>query len=192
MAISDGYCTGAELETHMGSNRTGFSTAGDVELAIEAAARDIDAWCGRRFYADASASARTFYPASPSYLPIDDAWLVTALTIDGTSADPADYDEVPLNGVRDGIEGWPVLGLRVPDDGTAPTGFYRKCVVTAKWGWTAVPTAVKSANLLLAAELLKTGDIPMIDEFQQGSSEMKTVYRQLRVYRDGLRAVPVA
>lgn len=199
MAISNGYATGSELATYMGNTRSGFATSADVERAIETASRDLDSWCGRRFYADVNATARTYYAVNFYYLDIDDAWDVTALTIDGTAVTLADYDELPLNGVVDGIEGWPVTRLALPRSGSTPTGFVNRCTVTAKWGWTAVPIPVESACLMLAAENLKAGEVPFgIGGLGPEGAAVRVgrlsplVQAKLQPYRTGAAAVPVA
>lgn len=160
MTITNGYCTGQELTAYMAATATGWDGSADVERAIESASRDLDAWCHRRFYKDTAATARAFYAKLSTYLRIDDAWDVTALTIDGTAVTLSDYDEWPLNGVVDGLEGWPVTKLALPRSGNVATGFTGRCVVTAKWGWAAVPTPVKTACLMLAAENMKMGEAP--------------------------------
>ena len=58
MAVTNGYCTQNQLKGFVGIPT---SDSGDNDLlddAINAASRQIDAFCGRIFYAETSASAR--------------------------------------------------------------------------------------------------------------------------------------
>lgn len=199
MAITNGYSDAEALKAYMGNQSIAFSASADVERAIETASRDLDSWCGRRFYADSTTSVRTYYATNYRCLRIDDAWTVTALTIDGTSVTLADYDQLPLNGVVDGIEGWPVTRLALPRSGSTPTGFVNRCTVTAKWGWTAVPAPVVTACLMLAAENLKAGEVPFGIGGLGGDGLAVRVGRlsplvqaKLQPYRTGAAAVPVA
>lgn len=199
MAITHGYTTVEALKAHMGNQSVAFEVRADVELAIETASRDLDSWCGRRFYADTTATARTYYATDYRCLLIDDAWTVTALTIDGTAVTLGDYDQWPLNGVVDGIEGWPTVRLELPRSGDQPTGFANRCVVTAKWGWAAVPKPVESACLLMAAENLKAGEVPFgIGGLGPEGAAVRVgrlsplVQAKLQPYRTGAAAVPVA
>ena len=199
MAITNGYVSGADLESYMAATAAGWSSSGDVERAIETASRDLDAWCGRRFYADDTASERTFYASGWSELRIDDALEVTGLVIDGTTVTLSDYDLLPLNGVVDGLEGWPTTTVALPQSGALPQFFRGRCVVTAKWGWETVPTPVETACLQLAAENLKMGEAPFgVAGIDAAGTTVRIgrlspqVRAKLQPYRRGRVAVPVA
>jgi hypothetical protein len=198
VAIDNGYVDGAALTSHMAATATGWDESADVERAIETASRDLDAWCGRRFWKDADASARVFYPSSTGRTPIDDAWEVVSFTIDGTAAVLDDYDQLPLNGIVDGLEGWPVTALALPRDGYTPMSFTGRVVVTARWGWAAVPTPVETACLQLAAENMKMGEAPFGVAGIAGDGSAVRIGKlspqvrgKLQPYRTGKMAVPV-
>lgn len=149
------YCTPDELREWMGANAVSFEAR--AESIIESASREIDAHCGRRFYVDDTATARTFLADSPDLLVIDDCAELTALSIDGVSVSISNYDRLPLNGIEAGVEGWPATALGRLDNGTV---FFDRCTVTGRWGWLAVPPAVKTACLMLSAETFKAQEAP--------------------------------
>ena len=116
MAIVNGYCTQNELKQFVGIPTT--DTADDTLLddAINAASRQIDAYCGRYFYQDDSVSARVFFADHPYNLNVDDISTTTGLIVkyddtdDGTyevTVPSTDYQVLPLNGVV----GVPIPGI---------------------------------------------------------------------------------
>ena len=52
-----------------------------IEQAIEAASREIDAYCGRRFWQDGTATARTYYADTPRIACVDDIATTTGLVV---------------------------------------------------------------------------------------------------------------
>lgn len=162
MTITNGYCTLADLKTVLRI----VDTVDDVmlEARITEASRVIDQHCDRRFYADATASARTYAAVDDELLYVDDIATATGLIVktdtngDGTYATTltaSQYQVEPLNAVAQGI---PIryirtIGVTLPTR-SAPAGVQ----VTAKWGWPAVPAPVTSACILLAGRLVKRGD----------------------------------
>ena len=149
-------------------------TANDPQIgaAITSASREIDGHCRRRFYADATATARVYRRSTEHTVAIDDAVVGTISLVetdtgqDGTWATTiaaADWLAEPLNGVGANGMAWPVTRLRSlgsiiwPNDVTSA----RPCVrVTARWGWAAVPEPVAQAALILAAETYKLREAP--------------------------------
>jgi len=61
MAITNGYCTQDELKTFVGIPTSDSADDSLIDDAVTAASRQIDAFCGRQFYADGAASARKFF-----------------------------------------------------------------------------------------------------------------------------------
>jgi hypothetical protein len=150
------------------------STTHDVRLydALVEVSREIDDYCGRVFYTTTAAAARLYYPDRYDRLDVDDFWTTTGLVVaedtgnDGTyevTWDSTDTQAEPLNGVVDGKPGWPYWRLRAVGSRTFPCvdNLSRAPIqVTAKWGWPAVPDAVKEACLVLAEESFKLPDSP--------------------------------
>jgi hypothetical protein len=149
---------------------TGTTLDDDLTRALGAASRDIDKVCGRRFYADTMATARIYYPSSVLGVDVDDFYSTNGLVVATDTGDDgvfettwlsSDYQVEPLNGIVDGEPGWPYNRVAAARSRTFPVSSYRAPVqVTARWGWAAVPAAVREATLVLASELAKLKEAP--------------------------------
>jgi len=140
-------------------------TLDDSELstALIAAESAVDDYCGRRFDADASATARLFVSGRTDVVTVDDMLEAPTLveTRSGTTwTAVTDFQLEPLNGVVDGVGGWPYWRLRATESTLWPTDFEAAVRVTAKWGWPAVPSKVKQAVLIGAHRLVKRRESP--------------------------------
>lgn len=131
---------------------------------ITRASRAIDDRTGRRFYADGSASARTYRIADRvvcdddgAVLVVDDIASTTGLVVeigDGTSWTPyTDFDHEPENAI---VRGRAITGFRRIAAGWPA----RRARITADWGWPAVPDAIAEATLLLANRRFMRRDSP--------------------------------
>lgn len=158
--MSNEYVTSTELKATLALTGTTFADA-DVAVAVEAASRDVDAICGRRFWADTDATQVRYYtPLTPVAVHTDDIVTLTSLvidrdgdgTFDETWTENTDFTLEPLNAVADG---WPRWIVRAHPRGsyTFP-GLPRSVKVTGKFGWSAVPPAVEQATSLLASRFL--------------------------------------
>jgi len=181
------YVAAATLKAYMGLTVTANDP--QVASAITSASREIDGHCRRRFYADATATARVYRRSTEHTVAIDDAIVGTISLVetdtgqDGTWATTiaaADWIGEPLNGVGANGMAWPVTRLRSlgaitwPNDVTSA----RPCIrVTARWGWSAVPDPVAQAALILAAETYKLREAPFgVAGFDQyGAVRIKTL-----------------
>lgn len=145
-----------------------------LERSINAASRAIDQHCGRRFWRDATVTARTYRPQDPLVANVDDISTTVGLIVktdttgDGSYAttwDAADYQLEPLN--SDVVAGadtvtpyawWLISAI---DDKTFLTGTLRVSLqVTARFGWSAVPNDVNEAAILKAVALFRRKDAP--------------------------------
>lgn len=73
MGTNNAYCTNAELQSWMGNDQTW--TAGEqlnIDIAIDAASREIEEYCNRKFYLDSTTSSRVYAAAQYSACFIDD------------------------------------------------------------------------------------------------------------------------
>lgn len=136
-----------------------------IEIAIRAASRKIDQVTGRRFYADRTASARTFPVAGRTFaapygtaVRVDDIASATGLLVEGGSAGAyaslGTFYPGPDNAT---VYGQPITYVM------ADPGFYSGITgvrITARWGWPAVPDEVALATQLLAARLYRRKDSP--------------------------------
>ena len=61
MAITNGYCNQNQLKAFVGIPTSDSVDNDLLDDAVNAASRQIDAFCGRIFYAQSSATARKFF-----------------------------------------------------------------------------------------------------------------------------------
>lgn len=147
-----------------------------LNAALSAASRSIDDHCGRRFYLDASATARTYRAddriADEVFL-VDDIGAVAGLLVetgnasDGWTDVTSAVEYYPENAVAR-VE--PITGIVFEDDHYF--GDRDRLRVTARWGFPAVPDQIVQATLILAARLFRRKDTP---EGVLGSAEWGTV-----------------
>jgi hypothetical protein len=189
------YITATEFKTRIGAT----TNTSDLRIAehIAAASREIDSMCGRRFNADAAATARIYHPIDSHRVIIDDALEITAVATDtaddgsySTSWASTDYATYPLNGVGPNRQsGWPTTQLVAIENRTFPLHRRASVQVTAKWGWTAVPDDVKEACYLIAHRLyyerdVPSGVLPGSAEFGgTGLRELRSVDKLLKPYK---------
>jgi hypothetical protein len=166
------YVTTAELKSYLRISDTDDDTL--LALWITAASRAVDDYCGRQFGQVASVEAREYATVFDShrgcYLAvIDDLPTTTGLIVlDENAVEITEYTLEPVNALLKGKPQerlwltssfgttlnwpyswpWPVL----------PAG--RPLTITAKWGWTAVPSAVKVATMLQASRFASRRDSP--------------------------------
>lgn len=157
------YATADELKSMLRITDTADDTA--LENALVRASRAIDKRCGRRFYTDGSASARTYRladrvvrDADGELLVVDDIADTSGLVVeigDGSAwTAVTSYWTEPDNALT---RGEAITGLR-RDLGCWST--CRRARVTADWGWPAVPDPIVEATLLLANRRFKRRDSP--------------------------------
>lgn len=174
MAWSPDYCTVSDLKDWL--RITVASDDDRLAAAITTASRNVDTYCGRQFgKLDVAADRYETWDGrrldGRDALPIVDVYttagLVVALDTDGdgdtdvTLASGTDFDLYPYNAEADGVP-WTHLVMRSANAGLANrlNRYPRAVKVTAKYGWSAVPTAVSQATILLAAEIFARRNAP--------------------------------
>lgn len=154
-------------------SRLGIASSGDDDELMEAldsASREIDTFCGRRFYTDTAATARRYYPTDACMAYVEDFWSTTGLVVatdDGSGAYATtltldtDFVLEPLNGVVDGVSGWPYWKIRLLNSRRfwSSSSNLPPLRVTAKWGWAAIPRPVTQACLIMAQANYKLKDV---------------------------------
>lgn len=169
MAITNGYCTLADVKSAL--RITDAVDDSLIELSIEAASREIDGYCQRAFYP--TSGTRVFEATNAFITETDDIVSVTTLK---TSDNGATYDTTwsatdfqlePLNGVSAGLS-QPYTRIRAIGNYLFPqwsvTGTYSNFAgvqIVGVFGWSAAPTAVKQAAVLLAMRQFKRYDSPL-------------------------------
>lgn len=152
--IGSAYVSLADMKTYLFSGRDQKDQVNRhdsrITDAVTSASREINRFCGRQFNKTDTASPRTYEdsnirvyrsPRGWRYkVLVDDFWSTEDLvvTIDDTVV--TDYKLLPLDGVVDGEPGWPYNQI-------CHDSIYQgsEVVVTAKWGWAAIPGDVKEA-----------------------------------------------
>lgn len=162
MAWAPDYATTAELKAYL---RIGDAVDdAQIALAVTAASRAVDRHTNRQFGLIAAAEARKYTAFWDTgrcryVVPIDDLMTQVGLTITTEDGTVDVFDLKPANAVA---EGRPWTSIVVdPDAAVKPTHRVEDGVtVTARYGWTAVPDAVKQATLLQASRFFKRRDAP--------------------------------
>lgn len=170
MAITNGYCTLAQLKSQMRIPTADTDDDTRLELAVAAASRQIDAHTGRRFWQDSVVVAREYVADDNDCIFVDDISTTTGLIVkvdtdlDGTYETTltigTDFRLFPLNAAAM-VPVWPYDEIRIrststtyfPIDDDVPS-----VQVTARFGWPAVPDDVTKACLVQAGLLFKADD----------------------------------
>ena len=173
MAIVNGYATLTEIKNYMSISD---NTDNDLlENLVESASRSIDRIANRRFYLDATASARLYRAYSNIFVYVDDIGTTSSLVVavdengNGTYSKTltlnTDYILDPLTSpslnrpytqltMVSNTETWPIF------PGLTSNGLRPGVQVTARWGWPSVPDDLNMACLILTADLYKRKDAP--------------------------------
>jgi hypothetical protein len=138
-----------------------------LENIVEAASRSIDRMANRRFYLDASASARAYRPADLLRVFVDDFGSTSGLVV---KTDPdstgvyqttltisTDFITEPVNASAKGRP-WNYITIVSGSSFSLPTNARPQVEVTARWGWPTVPDDINQATLILSADLYKRKD----------------------------------
>jgi len=157
MAITNGYCTLAELKSALRITDSTDDTL--LESAIESASRRIDGYTGRFFYQTAS-TAVPMYPYDEYLLvfPNDVATSTITIKIDSqgngtyatTLTQGTDYVLQPRNVP---IYSRPYESARMVGGATFPLftlPSFETVQVTTVWGWASIPDDINQACILLA------------------------------------------
>jgi len=180
MAVVNGYCTLAELRTHLADSGSALDST-LLERAIHASSRAVDRYCDRgidgtpgRFWADAAVAQRTYLCDSAIETYVDDISTRTGLIVEtGTDGaafgttwtsgtdfilEPRNAGVVGAGSTADAHAFWKIVAIgskRFLPDHYKPT-----LRVTARFGWSGIPTDVNAATILKAASLFKRKDAP--------------------------------
>lgn len=171
MALTNAYCTLAELKANIVSGSPVTFTAADddnLELAIQAASQWIDSYFdGTTFYA--RTETRYYTARWSDYLDVDDLLTVTTLKTDedddGTyevTWTTDDYWLEPKN-AQLGRQPTPYRHIRVNQNGdySFPTGVEYGIEIAGTWGYCTAakqPPEIKLATILMAHRLWKRKD----------------------------------
>jgi hypothetical protein len=173
MAIVNGYATLTQLRSALGTYATADTTDdAKIELAVEAASRQIDAKLGYRLWQDGTVKTREFYADSPSCCEIPDGISTTTGLIVKTDEDgdgtfettltiSTDFILLPANAADD-TPVRPYTEIRAVENYSFPrlSNGRPGVQVTAQFGWPAVPDWAEQACIIQAIQLFKAKDAP--------------------------------
>jgi hypothetical protein len=164
MAITNGYCTLAQIKSAVGINDSVDDAL--LEMAVEAASRQIDSYTERIFYSGGTAT-RIFTPLDNFVCATDDFRTISRIRTseDGetydTEWDSTDWQEEPLNGIAGGIES-AFTQVRAVKDYLFPTrGGDATVEIVGVWGWPAIPIQITQATVILGSRIFKRLDSPL-------------------------------
>lgn len=170
MALGDAYVELERLKDYLKFKPEKIEQDENLLDAINSASGEIEKHCNRQFNRTETASARIYEPDDSYTVSVDDFWSTTGLVVEvdtagdgsfSTVVPASDYEVYPRNGVVDGQLGWPYYEIQFVAD-SLPIYHRRKGIVrvTAKWGWSEVPEAVRQATVIIAAETFQLKDAP--------------------------------
>jgi hypothetical protein len=188
MAITNGYCTLAELKPELRIPVL-LDTEDDtrLEVAIAAASRQIDAHCGRFFWREAGTHTREFYANDHRRCEVNDISTVTGLVVQVDDDDDGVFETTltistdfilrPLN-AADHVPVLPYDEIVLVDaiNGNFPMSQSGRpgVRVTARFGWPAIPDDVKKACLVQSAMLFKSADAVFgVTEFANAGAALR-------------------
>lgn len=166
MAISNGYTTLATFQAYTGMTTVTADETVNIEKAIESASRSIDRMTNRRFWADATATARQYRATDFYRLFVDDISSTTGLLVktdtggDGTYETTltfnVDYILDPINAPQQ-ERPFTVVTMVGTTLFPSPINLRPGIQVTAKFGWYngTPPDDVEEACLILSTDLVK-------------------------------------
>lgn len=164
MALTNSYATLQQLKSAIGI-ADGFDDSA-LEMALEAASRQIDSYTERYFY-NAGTATKIFAPIDNWVCPTEDFTTLTQVQTseDGDTWDTTwaadDWQAEPLNGRAGGLV-TSYTQIRAVEDYLFP---YRNGEATVRltgtWGWSAVPIAITQATIILASRIFKRLDSPL-------------------------------
>lgn len=161
MTWAPAYITEAELRAWM--RVTSSAESALYADAAEDASRAIDRHCNRQFGQVAAPEARQYTavwnPRTCRWvIPVDDFQDATGLTVTVPTGTVDVFAKKPANAA---VKGRPWTSIVVdPTAAFFPTGVDDEVTVTVKWGWTAIPTPVKTAAKLQGSRFMARRDSP--------------------------------
>lgn len=161
MALGDPYITVADWKAYV--KIADAVDDNEIQDVIGSVSAEINTHTGRQFQDAATATARVYRTEDTGLIYVDDFHTTTGLIIktdddaDGTYETTWTSDEYqlePLNGIVEGVTGWPYWVVRAIDERQFPMAANGRALiqVTARWGWASVPKPVKQACRILASE----------------------------------------
>jgi len=171
LTVGRWYCSLEEVKSRLGKTATDRDF--EIQLAVQAAALDIEGFCGRYFWQ--APDVRTYVPEDLWVQTTDDIVSVTSLMLDTTGdgiydttwtagtdyvleVSEQDYNQAASGEARPFSQIRSVGGKWFPF--IWPYVHQNRIQVTGVFGWPAVPVPVKNAALMIATDFFKAGEAP--------------------------------
>lgn len=180
MALGDNYIEMDELKDYLGIKPGKIDNNEVLTNACASASREVERICNRQFNKTDSASARIYTASNRcgTLTHTDDFYDLAGLVVEyrdvrtnssWLTIPDTDYEVSPLNGMVDGIPGWPYNKIELVNGWYMGIyGRYLRFRVTAKWGWESIPADVRQACFMLAGDTYQQKDSPygvMADQY---------------------------
>ena len=186
MAITNGYCTLAELKASLNITDSVDDTA--LESAITAASRMVDDYTERFFYVNGSVGSpvtRYYTAVDPYTINIDDITTVSEVATDdnfdrtfGTVWATSDYMVEPINNP---IKSWPYNRVLAIGSYIFPYQLPQSVSIKGVWGYSTGTAEVNMATLIQSSRIFGRRQSPF---GIAGSPEMGTVRLYSRLDAD--------
>ena len=168
--MSHAYRTVSELKGWLGLSGSGQDT--NLGYALDAATAAIDAYAGRQFDIDSAVVTRLYDCEFMDYADVDDIATTTGLIVKTLNADGSvaetltlntDYYLAPYNSDKvEPVMPFTKIVMAIDKSGKVlPTEHRQGLSVTAKFGFSTVPDAIKQATLIQASRLFQRKNSPM-------------------------------
>jgi hypothetical protein len=171
MTLTNAYASMAILKAELNIGQADTSYDTKLEMALNAASRQIDRHCGRRFWQDPATVQREYYADNAVECYTDDISTTTGLVVRIDDNDDGTYPTIltittnfillPRNADHE-VPDMPFGLIRLVDNGLNSFPVWssgRPSVrVTAKFGFPAVPDDIAKACLIQATQLFKASD----------------------------------
>lgn len=165
------YATLAELRDYVGIPPADTADDDVLQLALDAAAAQIDSYTGRTFAIDASVVQRVYVPQDATTVNVDPIATLTGLVVQTDDNDDGSFETTWTIGTDFRVDPPNAAATGFPWSRIVATGskrfpinsavFEPSVAVTAKYGWpTAPPAPIKQANLIQSSRLFKRKDAP--------------------------------
>lgn len=173
MALNPLYCALADLKTALGIS--GSSQDAALTTIIDTSSREIDSYCGRRFYQDDVVNIRYFHAENSRLCEVDDISTTTGLVVAVDPGGTGAYDTTltlnqdfilePINAALE-YPARPYEELQIVLGGQTgfPTGPRPGVKVTAKFGWASVPVDVARVCLSHATTAYRSPEPGVVGE----------------------------
>ena len=139
--------------------RDAVATSDDtvIQASLNSAEEMIEEFCSRSFAVASASSARSYSPDAQwcDTLRIHDCTAITSVVENGSTLAAGTYQAEPLNLLSWSGQARPITHLRRVGSSWYHNYGKLTVVVTATWGWSAVPAGVKDATKIIAKDILQ-------------------------------------